>query len=331
MLLKKAVVLGTGSYFPERVLSNAELEKIVDTTDEWITSRTGMKERRIAAKEESASDMGAIAAEKAIQNSDVKAEDLDLIICATLTPDHLFPSTACLIQNKIGAKNAAAFDLSAACSGYVYAMMTAKAYVSSGIYKTVLVVATEKISSIIDYTDRATCVLFGDAATATVVAHREHGLEIIHGCLGADGTGADMLIQPAGGSRMPACQESIDQKLHYLRMEGKDVYKHAVRRMEEVAMKCITDVGMKIEDVGYLIPHQANLRIIEGFAKRFQVPQERVIVNIQRYGNTAAASVGIGFDELLNLKKIKEGETVLMVAFGAGLAWGSLLLQRRGS
>lgn len=331
MSLKRAVILGTGSYFPEKILTNRDLEKIVDTTDEWITSRTGMKERRIAKEEESASDMGVQAAKKALENAGKKAEDIDLILCATLTPDHFFPSTACLIQKHLGAKMAAAFDISAACSGYVYTLLTAKAFIASGMYKTILVVATEKLSGIVDYTDRRTCVLFGDAATSCVVGEGGEGIEIVHGRLGADGASSDILIQPAGGSRTPASKETLEKGLHFLQMDGQEVYKHAVRRMEEVAMQCIKDVGLKTSDIHYLVPHQANLRIIEGFAKRFQVPEDRVIINIHKYGNTSAASVGIGFDELLNERTIASGENILLVAFGAGLTWGAVLLSHTKS
>ncbi len=325
MSLKKAIVVGTGSYFPEKVLTNQDLEKMVDTTDDWIVSRTGMKERRIAREDESASDMGYMAALQALESSGKKAEEIDLILCATLTPDHFFPSTACLIQKRLGTK-AAAFDISAACSGYVYALLTAKAFVASGAYRNVLVIASEKISGIVDYTDRRTCVLFGDAATAAVVSDSGEGLEIVHGRLGADGNGAEILIQPAGGSRIPTTKETLEKGLHFLQMNGQEVYKHAVRRMEEVAMLCINDLQMKATDIHYLVPHQANLRIIEGFAKRFQIPEERVVINIHKYGNTAAASVGIGFDELLKEGKVANGENILLVAFGAGLAWGALVL-----
>jgi 3-oxoacyl-[acyl-carrier-protein] synthase-3 len=328
MSLKKAVILGTGSYFPEKILTNQDLEKIVDTTDEWITSRTGIKERRIAKEGESSSDMGVLAARKALENARIKVEDVDLILCATLTPDYLFPSTACLIQKHLGAKKAAAFDLSAACSGYIYALLTAKSFIASGMYKTVLIVAAEKLSGIVDYKDRRTCVLFGDGATACVIGEGEEGIEIIHGRLGADGAPSDILIQPAGGSRNPASIETVEKGLHYLQIDGQEVYKHAVRRMEEVAMQCITDLTLTPADIHYLVPHQANLRIIEGFAKRFHIPQDRVIVNIQKYGNTSAASIGIGFDELLRERTIGVGENILLVAFGAGLTWGAVFLSR---
>lgn len=329
MVLKKASIIGTGMYAPERVLTNQELEKMVDTSDDWIVSRTGMKERRIAKDSESASDMGIEAAKKALEDAGKTAEDVDLILCATLTPDHLFPATACLIQKGLGANKAAAFDISAACSGFIYALATAKAFIAAGQYRTVLLIATEKISSILDYTDRRTCVLFGDAASAAVIQEGgEEGLELIHGVLGADGNGAEMLIQPAGGSRQPTSKESIEQGLHYLQMEGREVYKHAVRRMDEVALRCIEDVGMTIDDIDYLVPHQANVRIIEGFAKRFKIPQDRVLLNVHKYGNTSAASVGIALDELLKTQDLEEGDNILLVAFGAGLTWGAMVFSK---
>lgn len=322
--------MGTGSYLPERVLSNADLEKIVETTDEWIVTRTGMKERRIARHDEFTSDMGVAAAEKAMEVAGVSAEEIDMILCATLTPDYMFPSTACLMQARLKAVNASAMDIQAACTGYLYALAQAKAYIESGMYRRVLIVASEKLSSITDYKDRTTCVLFGDGACACVVGDTGPGLQIRDVCLGADGTLSELIILPAGGSRKPATEETVLAGEHYLKMEGKEVFKHAVRRMEAASKLSLERLGMKEGDLSWLVPHQANLRIIEAIAKRFEVPRERVFLTIHKYGNTSASAIGIALDELLSQHPLKEGENVLLVAFGAGLTWGSSVLTWSG-
>ncbi len=324
--MKKAKIIGTGSYLPRKVLTNQDLEKLVETSDEWIVTRTGMKERRIAADNEFTSDLGFEAAKRALKAAKMKPEALDLILVATLTPDYIFPSTACILQSKLKAEKAAGFDLQAACTGYIYALSLAKAYVESGLYQNILVVASEKLSSIVNYKDRNTCVLFGDGASACVVSAKGKGLWIRNTCLGCDGNQTDILIMPAGGSRMPASQESVAQQLHTIKMGGKEVFKHAVRRMESSSKECLEQAGMKEDEISWIVPHQANIRIIEAIAKRFEVPMERVYVTIHKYGNTSASSVGIALDELLKEKKVAKGENLLLTAFGAGLTWGSTIL-----
>lgn len=322
----KARIIGTGSYVPEQILSNHDLEKLVETSDEWIVSRTGMKERRIARKDEFTSDMGLEAAKHAIKAAGIQGDQIDLILVATITPDYVFPSTACIIQSRLQATKAAAIDIQAACSGYVYGLSMAKAFVESGLYRNVLIVASEKLSSIINYKDRNTCVLFGDGAAACVVSNAGQGLMIRDVCLGADGELAQLLILPAGGSCMPASNETVASDLHYLKMEGKEVFKHAVRRMEGAAKECLDRIGMQESQISWLIPHQANMRIIEALAKRFCVPMERVFVTIHKYGNTSASSIGIALDELLKEQTISKGEHLLLAAFGAGLTWGASVL-----
>jgi 3-oxoacyl-[acyl-carrier-protein] synthase-3 len=323
---KRAKIIGMGSYLPEKVLTNQDLEKMVDTSDEWITTRTGMKERRIADAKEFTSDMGAEAAKRAIEDANVSPESIDLILFATITPDYLFPNTACLIQTQIGAVNAAAVDLLAACTGSLYALSMAKAYVEAGLYRTILVVASEKLSSFVDYQDRNTCVLFGDGAAAAIVQCAEKGFFIEHVSLGSDGAQAHLLSLQGGGSRHPASLETIEKKLHYLRMEGREVFKHAVRRMEESIHACLQKTGIKEEKINWFIPHQANIRIIEALAKRFNVSKERVVLTIHKYGNTSASSVGIALDELVKGGKVKRGEHLLLFAFGGGLTYGAAIL-----
>lgn len=322
----KARITGTGSYLPERVLSNQDLEKMVETSDEWIVTRTGMKERRIARSDEFASDMGFEAALRAMEAAKISAEEIDLILVATLTPDFVFPSTACLLQSRLKAVHAAAVDIQAACTGYVYALSQAKAYVDSGLYKNVLIVASEKLSSIVNYKDRNTCVLFGDGASACVVSNRGTGLVIRDVRLGADGELAELIILPAGGSHHPATLETVSSEMHYLRMEGKEVFKHAVRRMESAAKQCLDSAGLAESDISWIVPHQANMRIIEAIAKRFEVPNDRVYLTIHKYGNTSSSAIGIALDELLREKEIKSGENILLTAFGAGLTWGASVL-----
>ncbi len=322
----KARIIGTGCYLPERILSNHDLEKMVETTDEWIVSRTGMKERRIARSDEFTSDMGYEAAKRALEVAKITAEEIDLILFATITPDYAFPSTACLLQKLLKAVNAAAVDIQAACTGYIYALSQAKAYIESGLYKNVLIIASEKLSSIVNYKDRNTCVLFGDGASACVVSQRGEGLIIRDVCLGADGELAELLILPAGGSRNPATTQTVTDSMHYLQMDGKETYKHAVRRMEMASKQCLDRAGLTEAQISWIVPHQANIRIIEGIAKRFGVPMERVYLTIHKYGNTSASSVGIALDELIREQNLKEGENILLTAFGAGLTWGASVL-----
>jgi 3-oxoacyl-[acyl-carrier-protein] synthase-3 len=321
-----AKIIGTGSYLPRRVLSNDDLEKMVDTTDEWIFSRTGMKERRIAAVDEFTSDMGREAALKAIASAEIEPSEIDLILVATLTPDYIMPSTACLLQAQLKAVNACAVDIQAACTGFLYGLSIAKAYVDAGLYRTILVVASEKLSSVVNYKDRNTCVLFGDGASAAVVAKEGKGLKICDVSLGSDGELAELLILPAGGSRRPASAETVCEDLHYIKMEGKEVFKHAVRRMEGACKMCLDRSGLQESEISWLIPHQANIRIIEALAKRFELPVERVYKTIHKYGNTSASSVGIALDELIKEKSLALGENILLTAFGGGLTWGAAVL-----
>jgi len=322
-----ARIIGTGRYLPERILSNADLEKMVDTNDEWIVSRTGMKERRLAADDEYTSDMGLKAAEKALESAKMKPKDVDLILFATITPDYIFPSTACLIQDQLGCKNAFAMDVQAACTGYIYGLSIAKAYIDSGMYRNVLIVASEKLSSIVDYKDRSTCILFGDGASACVVSDKGKGFEVGEVSLGADGAQADLLMLPGGGSRNPSSIKTVEEGLHFLQMNGKEVFKFAVRRMEGAAKACLEKAGLSENEISWLIPHQANIRIIEAISKRFKVPMERVYATIHKYGNTSASSVGIALDELIRTEDLKIGENLLLVAFGAGFTWGAALLK----
>lgn len=324
--MRRARIIGLGSYVPEKVLSNKDLEKIVETDDEWIVTRTGMKERRIAADTEFTSDMGLEAAKKALSEAKVDPINIDLILFATLSPDYLFPSTACLIQKEIGASRAASMDLQAACTGYLYALSTAKAFVESGRYKNVLIIAAEKLSSITNYKDRSTCVLFGDGAAAAVISDEGPGLVVSDLTLGSDGCQEDLLKMPAGGTRMPASLETVSKDLHYIHMEGRETFKHAVRRMESAAKQCLENLELTEEAIKYLVPHQANMRIIEAIAKRFKVPMERVYLTIHKYGNTSASSVGIALDELMKEKTVNPGERLMLVAFGAGLTWGAGIL-----
>ncbi len=326
-----AKIIGTGAYLPERVLTNRDLEQMVETSNEWIVTRTGIEERRIARADEYPSTMGVEAAKRALADANIAPEQVDLILVATLTPDYIFPSTACLIQHAIGAKRAAAFDLQAACSGYLYALSMAKAFVETGAYCNVLVIASEKLSSITNYKDRSTCVLFGDGAAACVISAQGEGLAIEAIQLGADGEQANLLMMPAGGSRNPPSVETLAQELHFIKMAGNEVFKHAVRRMESACKDCLDRIGLVEEDVSWLIPHQANLRIIDAIANRFKhLPEERIFKTVQKYGNTSASSVGIALDELLKKARLKAGENILLTAFGGGFTWGAAVLRSVG-
>jgi 3-oxoacyl-[acyl-carrier-protein] synthase-3 len=312
---------------PERVLTNADLEKMVDTTDEWIVTRSGIRERRIAGDTVCTSDLGAEAARRAMEQAGVREDQIDLIICATITPDMPFPATACLIQQKLGAKRAAAFDMEAACSGFLYALEIGQQFITSGTYNTVLIVGAEKLSSIVDWEDRTTCVLFGDGAGAAVLQSRgaEHG--ILTTCMGADGSQADILLMPAGGARYPASRESVSGKMHYLKMAGKEVFKNAVIAMQTAAEEALRRCNVTIADIACVIPHQANIRILEALADRLGVPMEKVYVNLHRYGNVSAASVAIALDEAAREGRFQRGDLILLVVFGSGLTWASCVIQ----
>lgn len=320
-------IIGIGSYLPEKILTNAELEKIVDTSDEWITTRTGIKERRIAKDTESTSDLAINAAQKAIKKANITPEEIDLIIVGTITPDMFFPSTACFVQKGIGAKNATAFDISAACSGFIYGLSIAREFLRSGIYKTVLVIGAETLSKITDWQDRNTCVLFGDGAGAVILRKTDSSSDILSTHLGTDGTAGDLLYMPGGGSRNPATQKTIEERLHYVKMDGNKLFKIAVRAMTEAAQKAIALAGIKCDDVKLIIPHQANIRIVEGVAKQLKFPMEKVFLNIQKYGNTSSATTPIALDEAISEGKVKKGDNVILVAFGGGLTWGAAVIK----
>ncbi len=323
------VILGTGSYAPDRILSNAELAKTVDTSDEWIHTRCGIRERRIAAPGEATSDMGVQAARRALDDAGLKPADIDLLIVATITPDMPMPATACIIQQKLGVPTTAAcFDLNAACTGFLYALDTACAMLSSGRYRHALVIGVEKLSTIVDWKDRTTCVLFGDGAGAVVVGKSPvSGQGLIGTKLGALGDSADLLCIPGGGSNAPATAASIAAGEHFLKMKGKEVFKLAVRVMDEAARDILEQHHLRADQISLVIPHQANLRIIEALSEYLELPMERFFVNVDRYGNTSAASIPLALDEARRTGRIKSGDLTLLVAFGAGLTYGSALIR----
>ncbi|MFU0801289.1 MAG: ketoacyl-ACP synthase III [Xylanivirga thermophila] len=320
-------ILGTGSFVPPNIITNEDLEKMVDTSDEWIVSRTGIKERRVVDKNVATSDIAAIAAQRAIKDAGIDAKDLDLIIVATVTPDMSFPSTACLLQDRLGAVNAAAFDLEAACSGFLYGIITAKQFIITGTYKNILVIGAECLSKIINWKDRNTCVLFGDGAGAAVLGRVEEGYGILSNCLGADGAGGQFLSLKAGGSRLPASVETVEQGLHYVSMKGNEVFKFAVKIMASAAEEAVNKAGLTADDIDYLVPHQANIRIIDAARKRLKLDENKVYVNLDRYGNMSSASIPVALDEAVHSGKIKKGHNIVMVGFGGGLTWGSCLMK----
>jgi len=320
-------IIGTGSYVPERILTNAELEKLVETSDEWITSRTGIRERRIAAEGEFTSHMATKAALKAMEQSGVTAEEIDLILVATVTPDTFFPSTACHVQRQIGAKNAACFDLSAACSGFLYGIEVAQQFISNHTYNTVLVIGADRLSSIVNWQDRNTCVLFGDGAGAAILRYRAGSHGVISTYMGSDGNYGDILHMPGGGCALPITKENIDQRLNTLHMNGRETFKQAVISMQSAANKVLEESGLKIEDLTCIIPHQANARIIEALADRFELPMSKFHMNLDRYGNTSAAAVAIALDEANRTGRFEVGDYILMVVFGGGLTYASSVVQ----
>ena len=320
-------IIGTGSYVPERILTNAELEKLVDTSDEWIVARTGIKERHIAANDEFTSDMASHAARRAIEQAGIEAIDIDLIIVATVTPDQFFPSTSCFVQKKIGAKRAACFDVSAACSGFLYAIEIAQQFITSSTYDTVLVIGADKLSSIVDWTDRNTCVLFGDGAGAAILRNRAGSHGVVHTYMGSDGTLSDVLSMPGGGCRIPPSSELFEPKMRTIKMNGKETYKYAVTALLTAANAALAGSGLKPDDLACIIPHQANLRIIEAVADRMRVPIERFMINLDRFGNTSAAAVAIALDEANRTERMKLGDYVLLIVFGGGLTWASSVVQ----
>jgi len=324
-------IAGWGHYLPLHVLSNQALEKMVDTTDEWILTRSGISERRIAAQEESTSTMAANAGQAALDRAGMDARDLDLIILATATPDHPgLPATAPLVQQALGAGNCAAFDITAACSGFVSALITASQFIISGAYRNILVIGAETLSRVMDWTDRATCVLFGDGAGAVVLRATEREGGLLAFDMGADGRGADHLVIPAGGARMPASHITVEQRLHYLKMNGREVYKFASRILPQSFNRTLDKAGVSPEEVELLIPHQANMRIIDAARPSLRVKKEAVYVNVDRYANTSAASIPVALSEAIDEGRVRHGAIVAMVAFGAGLTWASVLWRWQG-
>ena len=324
--MKKVGIIGVGEYLPKKVLTNADLEKMVDTSDEWITTRTGIKERRLASDEEATSDLAIAAAREALNNAKIKPEDLDLIIVATITPDMPFPSVASILQNALCAKKAAAFDISAACAGFVYALSCAQQFISNGAYKNALVIGAEKLSSITDWKDRNTCVLFGDGAGACVLGEVKDG-GITATYLGCDGSNLGLLNLPAGGSRKPVSYETVDARLHYLKMNGNELFKIAVRTMTDAALTVLEKAGLKFSDIDLIIPHQANSRIIMAVAKRLGLTEDKIFLNIEKYGNMSSASTATALVEAAKEGRIKKGDIVLLDAFGAGLVWGAAVIE----
>jgi len=320
-------ISAVGSYVPEKVLTNADLEKLVDTTDEWITTRTGIRERRIAADNEYTSDMATRAAQRALERAEVDPADVELIILATITPDMPFPATACLVQEKLGAHNAAAFDIEAACSGFVYALEIGQQFIMSRTYDTVLVIGAEKLSSIVDWEDRNTCILFGDGAGAAVLQNRENTHGLLTACMGTDGRKASILSQPGGGCLHPATSQSVSDRLHFLKMDGKEVFKSAVTAMTTAAREALARCELEIDRIKCIIPHQANMRILKAVGDRLGASEDQVFSNLERYGNTSAASVAIALDEAVEQGKVERGDLILLLVFGAGLTWGAAIIE----
>ncbi|WP_227766724.1 beta-ketoacyl-ACP synthase III [Zhaonella formicivorans] len=325
--VRGVAIVGTGSAVPERVLTNDDLAKMVDTNDEWIRTRTGICERRIADANTATSDLCVLAAKRAIADAGISPGELDLIIVATVTPDMMFPATACLVQDRIGATKAGAFDLSAGCSGFLYGLATGSQFIAAGLYEKVLVIGAETLSKITDWEDRSTCVLFGDGAGAVVLQSAPAGAGVLSVHLGAAGSGGDLLTLPAGGSRRPTTAETVAKREHYIHMSGNEVFKFAVKVMGEASLKALEKCNKTKEDIDFLIPHQANIRIIEAAVKRLNLSPDKVYINLDRYGNTSAASVPVALDEAVKAGKVKKGDVVLLVAFGAGLTWGASVIE----
>jgi 3-oxoacyl-[acyl-carrier-protein] synthase-3 len=325
--MKRAKIAGVGAYAPARVLTNAELATMVDTSDEWIVQRTGIRERRIVDEGEAASDLGLRAAQQALERAGVEPREVDLIVVGTTAGDHLFPTTANIVQDRLGCRNAGSMDVYAACAGSVYSLSVGSQYVASGKYRTVLCIGAECLSRITDFTDRGTCILLADAAGAAVLRPSDDESGIIDADLYSDGRYGELLYQPAGGSRQPATHDTVEQRLHYAKMKGNEVFKVAVRMFGDCAERILTRNGFTANDVDLFVPHQANLRIIEAAVKRLKFPMERVLVNVDRYGNTGAASVYVALEEAWSTKRLSAGDLVLLAAFGGGFTWGAVLLR----
>lgn len=322
------IIKGVGAYAPERVLSNDDLSAMVDTSDEWIRTRTGIRERRIASEREATSDLATEAGRRAIEQAGLSPQEIDLVLVATVTPDMAFPSTACLVQGKLGLRHVPAFDIEAACSGFLYGLEMATSMVNSGAYQNVLLIGAEKLSTIVDWTDRTTCVLFGDGAGACVVGVSDDpGFGILGTSLGANGSEADLLKVPAGGSRTPLTAENVGSRLHAIQMQGREVFKSAVRVMEQAALDQLAANGVRSDEVAWVVPHQANIRIIESLSERLRLPMSKFAVNLERFGNTSSASIPIALDEAVRDGRIQHGDYLLMVGFGGGLTWGASLVK----
>ena len=323
-----AKIVGTGMFVPERVMTNADFARIVDTTDEWIVQRTGIRERRIAEHGQATSDLAVEAARAALADARVAPDEVDLVLCATITADNTLPATACWIQHRLGCTGAGACDLTAACSGHLYALAQARAAILAGQARTVLVVSAETLSKITDYSDRSTCVLFGDGAGAAVVqASDEPDAGILYTTLYADGSGGDLMLLPAGGSRQPASHETIDQRLHYMKIRGREVFKFAVLKMEELIEECLKECGLTVSEVRLIIPHQVNRRIIDAATGRLGFPPDKVYLNIDKYGNTGGASVAIAHDEARRQGLLRPGDVAMLIAFGGGLTWAGAVVR----
>ncbi|MFD1426596.1 beta-ketoacyl-ACP synthase III [Kroppenstedtia sanguinis] len=320
-------IIGTGAYLPEKVLTNADLEKMVDTNDEWIVSRTGIRERRIAADDQASSDLAVEAGRRALESAGIEAKDLDLIIVATVTPDMSFPATACLVQDRLGADKAATFDLSAACTGFLYGLSVATQFIANGMYRHALVIGVDCLSKITDFADRNTCILFGDGAGAAVLGPVAEGKGFLSFELGGDGSGGHLLKQPAGGSRIPATEKSVEDRLHFISMKGREVFKFAVRVLGSSAEEALRKAGMTKEDIDLLIPHQANTRIIDNAVQRLGLSREKVVINLDRYGNMSSASIPVALDEAVRNGRIKQDDTLVLVGFGGGMTWGASVMK----
>ena len=320
---RRCTILGTGSYLPERVLTNFDLEKMVDTSDEWIVERSGIRERRLAADGQFTSDLGVMAVREALADAGVAPEEIDMLIATTVTPDMIFPSTACIVQSKVGLPNAACCDVGAACTGFLYSIEMGRHLIESGSYERVLVLGADKLSAITDWEDRSTCVLFGDGAGAVLLGLADGGRGIVDVYLGANGKLADLLLLPAGGTRNPSSHETVDKRMHYMKMAGREVFKYAVIEMVRSVETVLERTGITIDQIDCVIPHQANIRIIKALAKRVGVPIEKVFLNIETRGNMSAASMFVALDEASKSGFVKKGYRVLMVGFGAGLTWGA--------
>ncbi|WFA10299.1 beta-ketoacyl-ACP synthase III [Tissierella sp. Yu-01] len=320
-------ISGIGSYVPDRVLTNYNLAQMVETNNEWIVERTGIEQRRIADTNQTASDLATQAAIKALEDANTTPEEIDLIIVATATPDHTFPSTASLVQAKLNATKAAAFDMSVGCTGFVYGIATGANFISSGMYKKVLVIGSEVLSKIVNWEDRNTCVLFGDGAGAVVLEACEDGYGILSCELGSDGKEGNVLIVPAGGSKLPASEDTVKDKLHSIQMEGREVFKFAVRIMEKASLVAIEKANLELEDLDFLVPHQANIRIIDSALKKLKLSRDKACINLNKYGNMSSASIPVALDEAVKDGRVRKGDNLVLVAFGAGLTWGSLVIK----